>query len=219
MTSYNLFPGPAPLVQAYDKGQSVNLGTSFKVTAPGWVTHIRYVSGRGSGGADVDYSQRVGVLWKLNVVGGTSYSYTKVAGPFTLPAPTGPDQWVDFTLPVPFALVPGQLYRIAVLHPNGGYPASTHYFDHGDGTTDYVYGPVVVPASGNVLYGMQGTFKYTPYFDDVPDSQYNAAAYYSDVTITDSDPAVVSNVFGADGTAYKAFTLVAGTLTEVIPTP
>lgn len=213
MTSYNLFPGAAPALMA-NADNAVSLGTSFRVSAPGWVTQIRFPSGSG---ASYRVEARIATLWRVNVTGGATYSFTRVAGPFTMPAPAGQNQWVAFDLPVPYALTPGQLYRVAVWHPTGGYVLTPDYFK---GTTDRSYGIVTVPAAGNMLEDMQGTFKYTSFPDsEAPDSAFNGSAYYSDVTIADRDPAVVSNVFGADGTAYKAFTLVGGILTEVIPTP
>lgn len=181
MTTYNLFPG-TPTVTAY-ADPALNLGTNFYTTAPGWLTQIRYLSGNG---AEYRIGTRRGVIWKVDW-DGTNYTRTMVAGPFTLPSPTGTDQWVTFDLPTPFALTTGQMYMVAVLHPDGGYPATSHYFD---GYTDFVYGIVTVPASGNVPNNMQGSFKYTPYPEDAPDSTFNSASYYADVTVSDIDPAL-----------------------------
>ncbi len=180
MTTYSLFPGAAPSVTTYDKGQSVNVGTSFYVTTSAWATQISYLSGNGM---DYDTSARTGAIWVLDALGN---SQGVAAGPFTLPAPTAQDQWVTFDLPVPLALAAGQMYRVAILHPNGGYPATPHYFWSAGG--DRVFGPVTVPSAGAVPNAMQGTFKYTPYANDIPDSTYNEASYYSNVTVSDILP-------------------------------
>jgi hypothetical protein len=180
VTNYNLFPD-TPTVTVYDGGQSVNVGTAFYVTGPGWVTQIRYL--QGASGPDTRWDARTGALWS---VGQDGQTLGMVAGPFALPAPMAVNQWVSFDLPAPFQLTPGQLYRIAVLHPTGGYPAAGNYFD---GYADRIYGPVTVPAAGNVAGNMQGQYRYTPYASDVPDATFHSTAYFADVTVTDVDPA------------------------------
>lgn len=199
VTSYNLYPG-TPSANTFDLGQSVYTGTTFKVTAAGWVTQIRYLNGHG---ADVDYSARSGSIWKIDNTTGNSLG--RVVGDYTLPAPTAEDQWVTFDLPTPYELEIGQLYRVGVLHPNGGYPATAHYFD---GTTDFVYGPVTVPAAGNVPANQQGTYKYTVNDEDLPDSSFNNTSYYTDVTIITAAPGTVTGTaaFTGSGTLAAAGT-------------
>jgi hypothetical protein len=180
VTNYNLFPD-TPTVPVYDGGLSVNVGTAFYTTGPAWVTQIRYL--HGDAGPESRWDARTGALWTIAPDGQT---LGLVAGPFELPAPIAVNQWVTFELPAPFQLAPGQMYRVAVLHPSGGYPASGGYFD---GYADRIYGPVTVPAAGNVPGNMQGTYKYTPFAADVPDATFRSTAYFADVTVTDVDPA------------------------------
>jgi hypothetical protein len=212
VTIYHLFPGTTPLVQAYDKGGPVIVATTFKVTAPVWITQLRYLSGHG---ADYDTTPRIGSIWWLSAAGN---NLGKVVADVTIPAPSGPDQWTAVTLAQPFVPTVGQFYKVAIQYPNGGYPATTRYFDNGDGNGDFVYGPVVVPVSPSLPGNMQGTFKYTPYTSDNTDGTFNSASYYADVTITDVDPTNVENVFAADGTAYRASFLANDILTTTVPT-
>lgn len=187
MTNYNLFEG-TPSVDSFDGpfvgGLSTNVGTNFYVTAPGWVTQIRHLQGRNED--NITWDQRVGVLWAVAPDGAAPQGI--VAGPYTLPAPTVVGGWTAFDLPTPVALTVGQMYRIAVLYPTGGYPAKSAWFS---GYEDYVFGIVTAPAAGNVPFNQQGSYKYTSYSSDMPDASYNATSYFSDVTITDVDPAAV----------------------------
>ncbi|HEX9089682.1 MAG TPA: DUF4082 domain-containing protein, partial [Arthrobacter sp.] len=201
--NYNLFPIAAPTgLQANEPDVTVNVGTSFYTTGPGWVTQIRYLQPSGGG---TRWGAKIGAIWSID--GPTTY--TKVAGPFTLPVAVDENSWVTYTLPTPFALTTGQLYRVAVLYPQGGYPATGAYFA---GTTDLVQGILTVPAAGNVANAMQGTYKYTPYPEDCPDSAFNAGSYYADATVTDINPFNVTPAGIASATAFGT-AAVSGLLT------
>lgn len=203
-TTFNIFEGAAPAgITTYDGSSGgVNVGTDFYTTASGWLTQMRYLQGATNG--ETQWNARQCALWRVDVVGGTSYGYTRVVGPFTMPVPTVENSWVTYDLATPYELTPGQLYRVVIFHPSGGYPATSHYFD---GTVDRVHGIVTIPAAANVpLFDMQGTYKYTPYVDDCPDSTYNNTTYYSDVTVTSVNPAGGTD-FTASGSLSGSGTL------------
>jgi len=184
VTTYHLFDETPSLGLVADSG-GLSLGTEFYVTSPAWVTELRYLSPSAGGSA----TRRTAALYST-VDGLTG---TLVAGPLLLPVPSD-GAWVTGALPAPVPLVPGVHYRVVVFHPDGGYVAVPRYFlDSGD----RIYGPVVVPSTANAISGKQGSYAYDDYLA-FPNSQFNGASYYADVTVTNVDPAGPPPVVLAD---------------------
>lgn len=215
MTNYSLFqsnPGVQPTWSDHD---AVTLATQFTVTGPAWLTAIRYPHPV----ATTEFAQRTAVLYRLVDPGWG----VVVVGPLTMPVPVA-GEWCTVELPAPYPLEQGYSYRVAILHPGGMYPAIGAYFKDGPGSTDQDFGPLHVPSMDHVEYFNQGSFHYGDVLD-FPGASFNGASYFSDVVVSDTDPSIVipppatETVFGFDGTAYRVFTLSAGTLAEVNPTP
>lgn len=176
MTSYNLFPGWAGGVGTATDDTQVTLGTDFTLTATAWLTQIRWFRATD----EATGTTRQGILY--DSAGNVLY------GPVNIP--TGAlNAWSAYTLPTALRLNAGA-YKAAVFHPAGRYTAAAHWFDTGPNGSDVIEGPVTVLASAHAPYG-NGTYAYgaAPGF---PTSSFNAAAYFSDVTISDTDPALAN---------------------------
>lgn len=177
MALFNLFDG-TPAVAKADDTAPLTLGTEFYVTDRAWLTEFRHLTA-----ASGNLSNRTGALYRVS-------DNALMVGPFLMPEPT-PGEWCAFTLPTPFELVPNERYRVAIFHPFGDYPATPHFFE---GAGRFA-GPVVVPnaftatAQGSYAYGASITY---------PGGTFNATAYYSDVTISDVDPASIPPVLAGD---------------------
>lgn len=176
MTTYNLFPGWAGGVgTANDDGQ-VTLGTDFSLSAPAWLTQIRWFRATD----EATGTTRQGILYDSNG--------TVLYGP--VPIPTGAlNAWSAYTLPTALRL-PAGLYKVCVFHPAARYTASAHWFDTGPNASNTVEGPVTIISNSASRNG-QGTYAYgaTPSY---PTNSFNAAAYFSDATISDVDPAAAA---------------------------
>jgi hypothetical protein len=208
VASFSIYATDAPPTQGYgtSPAEDLTVGTEFWVTGEAWLTHLRYPH---------------------VVVGGTATRKTMalydttgamVLGPFLMP-PGVPGEWNVLQLDEAFKLVPGTRYRVAAFYPDGGYPAAAAYFSAENFGMAQQFGPLTVPGSVDVASGAQGSFTYNPQIS-YPATSFNSGGYYSDVVVTDVNPnPLVSNIFGADGEAYEAFTLVAGILTPVTPNP
>ena len=213
MTSYSLFAAHPGVQPTWGDTGAVTLATQFSATAPAWLTALRYPHPA----AATEFARRTAALYSVSPSGDFG---AMVAGPFTMPDPVA-GEWCTVQLPEPLALVPGTSYRAAILHPGGLYPATGGYFKDGPGSADQDFGPLHLPSADHVAYNRQGSFQYGPSIQ-FTDSSFNGASYFSDVVVSDTDPAVVpaaSTVTGADGTAYQAYRLTAGALVHLTPTP
>lgn len=212
MSLWNLFPTHPGVQPQWADGEAVSLGTQFSVTSPAWAVALRYPHPVASD----EIERRTAALYRVNDADGSG---TLIAGPVLMPVPVA-GEWCSADLPSPVPLVPGVSYRTVVLHPHGHYSAVGRYFVDGDGAFDRDYGPLHVPSALNVLNGRQGSYLYGGAIQ-FPTEAYNAASYFSDVTVTDTDPtppAATETVFAADGTAYRTYILAGGILTEATPT-
>jgi hypothetical protein len=180
MTDYSLFQSFPDVQPALSDNDAVTLGTQFSVTGPAWLTAIRYPH---AVTAD-EFAQRTAALYKL-----TDLNWGVVAtGPLTMPVPVA-GEWCVVELPTPFQLEQGASYRVAVLHPGGHYPATGAYFKDGPGSTEQDFGPLHLPNMDNVAYYNQGSFFYGTAMT-FPDKSFNGASYFSDVVVSDVDPAL-----------------------------
>lgn len=169
MANFNLYATTPSIGPDADTSSTV-LGTEFIVNQECWVTQLRWLRPLGS-----DSAVRKAALYEASGI--------LVSPIVNLPMPDF-SQWgaVDID---PIKLTAGKRYIAAVLHPAGRYPATAAYFTTGPNGTDTIRGPVTVPGSSNSV--AQGSYAYSPSMT-LPTSTYNGAAYYSDVTITDTDP-------------------------------
>lgn len=211
MAEFSIFSADPAAMNGYGwegDGEILTLGTEFYATADAWVTALRYPHVM----IDSRPSRKTMALF--------DEARAIVVGPIQMPVGT-PGQWNSAPLAEPFKLVPNARYRVATFYPDGGYAATSQYF-HPDNFGDRVaYGPITAPSGLFASGGTQGSFKYA---SDIqfPEGSFNNTAYYSDVVVSDVDPATVvpaANIFGADGAAYTAHALINGTLVPVTLTP
>lgn len=177
MTIYNLFTaGPANLYANPDN--AITLGTEFRVNTACWATQLRWFRASGAG-----EGIRRGAIYRVNAGGLTG---TLVYGPVALPA--GSDgQWVPLDIPA-LRLDPGS-YRVAVWHPGPGlYVATANYFSTGAGGTNTTRGPLTIPNAASALGQRQGSYTNGEAMA-FPASVFNAGGYFSDLTVSDVDPA------------------------------
>lgn len=176
MTLHNLFTaGPANLYANPDN--AITLGTEFRVNTACWATQIRWFRASGAG-----EGIRRGAIYWVNTGGLTG---TLVYGPVALPA--GVDgQWVPLDIPA-LRLDPGS-YRVAIWHPSPGlYVATANYFSTGTGGTNTTRGPITIPNAASALGQKQGSYTNGEAMA-FPASVYNAGGYFSDITISDTNP-------------------------------
>jgi hypothetical protein len=173
MAAYRAFADDSPPPYAEGDSESYTLGVEFHVTAACTLTQIHFWQPETGGTSD---TRTVGA-WSSSEWGTgdllTSQDYT--------PAGTG---WQTITLTTPVSLAPGTTYVAGVQFPNGGYAATSYYFDGGQ---DVVNGPLVIPAIVNTAFGHQGLFTGSTGFN-IPDDSFNSSNYWIDVTVEDSNP-------------------------------
>lgn len=176
MTEYNLFTASPPNLYANPES-ALTLGTEFRVDTRCWVVQIRWFRG-----VDAGSGTRRGMIYRVNPGGVTG---TLVYGPVDLPAGTA-GAWAALDIPA-LELTPGT-YRVAVWHPSPGlYVATGGYFSTGPGAVTVSRGPITIPNAADALGQRQGSYANgdAPAF---PADTYEGGGYYSDVTVTDTDP-------------------------------
>jgi hypothetical protein len=165
-----------------DNSDPVTLGTRFTLSTSGWVTHLHYWRGTVN-----DTGSHAAAIFKVSdssLVAGTSV---------TLPAVgTG---WQTGQLATPVQLTPGVTYVVAVLHPDG-HPAFTggYWASGGPGFGGITNGILTAPDSPTV--GGQGVFSGGSSLQ-CPTNTFGGNNYWSDVTVTDTDPGTLTDS-GAD---------------------
>ncbi|MFF1385648.1 DUF4082 domain-containing protein [Arthrobacter sp. NPDC058288] len=132
---------------------SIELGTSFTVSAAGNATGIRFYKGAGNTGT------HLGSLW--NSAGEKIAQIT-----FTDETPTG---WQTATLSAPVPLEPGQTYVVSYLAPNGTYAYTSAFF-----AQTWTNGVFTAAGTAN------GTFRYGS-GETVPTNSWNSTNYFVDV--------------------------------------
>lgn len=173
MTDYRIWPSASGPSNA-DNGDPVTLGTRFRLSATGWVTHLHYWRGTTD-----DNGTHQGVIYLVS--GGTQVSGTLVT---FVDSGTG---WQTAALAAPVELAADTMYCVAVFHPNGR-PAFTgaYWVLGGPGATGITNGILTAPNSADA--SGQGTFNGSGSLAH-PTGSFNQTNYWNDVTISDVDPA------------------------------
>lgn len=175
MSLYNLYVAPPASLTA-NNDVAITLGTEFAVNTTCWVTQLRWFRPNAAG-----TGIRKGALYTVNANG---LAGTLIYGPVDFPM--GADgSWVVHDMVL--RLEPGR-YRVAVWHPNPGlYAATSNFFSTGAGGTSVTRGPITVPNAASALGQKQGSYANSAAMT-FPASVYLAGAYFSDVTVSDTDP-------------------------------
>jgi hypothetical protein len=165
-----------------DNGDPVTLGTRFILSATGWITHLHFFRGTTN-----DTGTHTGGVFKKS-------DSSPVAGTqITIPA-TGTG-WQTVALPAAVQ-VPADTYVVAALHPDG-HPCFTggYWGVGGPGGAGITNGILTAPSdaaiSGQGVYVGGGTFA-------CPTNSFNQANYWTDVTVSDVDPAAPIEDSAAD---------------------
>lgn len=172
MATYRIWPSASGPSNA-DNGDPVTLGTRFRLSATGWVTHLHYWRGTTD-----DNGTHQGVVYLVS--GGTQVSGTLVT---FVDSGTG---WQTAALAAPVQLAADTLYCVAVFHPNGR-PAFTgaYWVSGGPGASGITNGILTAPNSADA--GGQGVFNGAGSLAH-PTGSFNQTNYWVDLTVTDTDP-------------------------------
>lgn len=187
---YSLFgwdePNPAGAGLA-NASTGFSLGTEFGVTAPCWITAIRYYKA-----TTANYGTPTGRLYSVTTattgvaVPGTDVTFTGLGS-------TTAAGWKSVALATPILLTVGQHYRVAGYFANGTtFTATNSYWATGPGASDVVNGPITGYAQTHATGSIQGSFvaQTTGTFPVYPTTLASPAGnnYWVDPVVTDVDP-------------------------------
>ncbi len=174
--------GFTPGESGFEESGGLRVGLEFEITSvatPIWLTQIRWYQ---PSGGTVSTTARLAALFTVT---GTSQVTTEVSA-----SPVG-GGWQTLTLAEPYELAAVK-YKAVVVHPGGGYPATSGFFTSGGPmATSYNDGPVRI-LNGASSTGGQMTFDGGTTMG-YPTSTSANSNYWVDVTVT-TDPG------GGDGT-------------------
>lgn len=206
MTDWSIWPATnGPNTDVADP-TDISRGVIFQLSAPGWLTAIRFYRGtvnvgNHTGGAPI------GRLYA--VAGETPVVGTDVT--FTLSG-TG---WQTATLAIPVLLSAGVRYKAVVL--TGNYTATGGYFASGAGVGGIVNGILTAPDAGGNPLGIggiqQGSYRQPTVGLQYPNQYFGGGNYWVDVIVADEDPG--SDVRDASGAAVLTSLTVLGTPSKV----
>jgi len=167
-----------PQVSADPDTPSVNVGIEFYVTQDAYLKQIHYLA---PASGTRNYGVRTGHLWSV-AVGNTG---TKIGSSVTFPTTTAANdgQWITYTFDTGIPLTANQRYRAAVRHPAGKYAAGSGYFAQ-PGAATIIQGILAVPSINEAISNIQNGYAYNA-ADAFPNSNFQGATYYVDVTVSD----------------------------------
>jgi len=151
-------PATVPAVTAANDGAAIEVGTKFRVDAPGLVVGVRFYKGAGNGGS------HVGSVWRSDGALLGQVTFTNESG-------TGWQQ-ANFTSPV--AVAPGTTYVVSYYAPQGRYAVNGGYFS----TQGVDNG--VIHALANGVDGGNGVYRYGS-GGGFPTGSFNAGNYWVDI--------------------------------------
>ena len=167
-----------PVVDSGDPN-AVELGVQFQSSVPGMVTGIRFYK------ATTNTGTHIGGLW-------TASGTLLTSATFTGESASG---WQTVSFPNPVAISANTTYVAGYFAPNG------HYSDQEPGFTVGVSNPPLQALANNSVTPGNGLYAYTS-TSTFPNSTFNAANYYVDVTFTPTAttaPAAPTNVTATAG--------------------
>ncbi|GHS87577.1 hypothetical protein AGMMS50218_09720 [Actinomycetota bacterium] len=182
-----LFGSETPDIASANDPDAVELGVAFTTSEPGLATGVRFYKGAGNTGT------HTGSLWSSS--GQRLRTVT-----FTGETASG---WQTATFSQPYELEPGESYVVSYLAPDGGYAATSWYFD-----ADHTNGPLTAPAVGNGRYKYGGGY---------PAESWQETSYLVDVVFeraAPSAPSVSSTTPLSGATAVSPSAVVAATLSK-----
>lgn len=190
MTDYRIFPATDGPPDSVTDGQPLNLAMEIRTTGQTWVTALHFWRGTTAISGSI-----TGRLWTVDAVdSGTPVPGTDVT--FTLSG-TG---WQTAILATPVELSPDVRHKVVVRYADQ-FPITGAYWSSGAGSAGIVNGPLQAYGDATAVAG-QGTFSTGP--DSVyPTLSVNAANYWVDLTVTDTDPFAGGPV-DLDGSASTA---------------
>jgi hypothetical protein len=151
-------PSTTPAVPSADDNSAVELGTKFRVDAPGTVVGVRFYKGSGNTGT------HLGRIWRSDgtLLGSVTFTGETNSG------------WQQANFATPVAVVPGTTYVVSYYAPNGHYSVNGGYFssqgvDNG-----------VIHALANGVDGGNGVFGYGA-GGVFPTNSFNAGNYWVDI--------------------------------------
>jgi Domain of unknown function (DUF4082) len=175
VTDYRVFPATDGPPDSVSDGQPLNLAMEIRTTGQTWVTALHFWRGTTAITGTI-----VGRLYTVDTVStGTPVPGTDVT--FTLSG-TG---WQTATLDAPVELSPDVRHKVVVRYADQ-FPITGAYWSSGAGASGHVNGPLQAYSDATAVAG-QGTFSAGS-FDVYPTSSVNAANYWVDLTVTDTDP-------------------------------
>jgi len=181
VTDYRIWPATnGPSSDAADHA-AYSMGVQFSATQDVWVKAIHYW--RGTTGITAVVDAAVYKVSDQSIVTGTQVTFTD---------PGSGTGWLTATLPTPIKLDASTAYKAVVLHPDN-YSATGGYFTTGDGVGGITNGPLVVPDASGVAQGTYHAGSSLAF----PLDQFNGGNYWTDLTVTDVDPASSSRAVTA----------------------
>jgi hypothetical protein len=144
-------------VTAANDTDAIEVGTKFRVDAPGRVTGVRFYKGTGNGGT------HVGSVWRSDgaLLGNVTFSGESATG------------WQQANFATPVDVVPGTTYIVSYYAPQGRYAVNGGYFATGvDNGVIHALASGVDGGNGVYRYGTGGGF---------PTGSFNAGNYWIDI--------------------------------------
>ncbi len=171
---------------------SINVGTKFQSSEPGYALGIRFYKGTGNTGA------HIGSLWTS---GGTLLASVTFANETA-------SGWQKAFFSSPVAISANTTYVVSYYAPNGNYAADANYFD-----TSYTNSPLTALQSS--LSGGNGVYAYVG-ANSFPDQTYNSANYWVDTIFSNSQYTVplVNITAPASGSSVNGTESITADITE-----
>ena len=192
MTDYRIWPATnGPSSDAGDHA-AYSMGVEVYATQDVWVKAIHYW--RGTTGITAVVDAAIYKVSDQSIVTGTQVTFT---------APGSTTGWLTATIATPIKLDANVHYKAVVLHPDN-YSATGGYFATGPGVGGITNGPLVAPDASLIAQGTDHAGSSLAF----PLDQFNGGNYWTDLTVTDVDPA--SSTRAVTAVASLAATSVAG---------
>jgi hypothetical protein len=150
-------PSTVPAVTAANDTDAIEVGTKFRVDAPGRITGVRFYKGAGNGGT------HVGSVWRSDgaLLGNVTFAGESATG------------WQQANFTTAVDVVPGTTYIVSYYAPQGRYAVNGGYFSTGvDNGVIHALVSGVDGGNGVYRYGSGGGF---------PTGSFNAGNYWVDI--------------------------------------